>query len=110
MSHKYSKKEGSPIDHAQAKGWMKKFRDKYPGKDVVIARFFGADIVNKVVNHPESVGMRVYFGDDDHDQMEIFLVGVREDGSDIWPTAGKDGGGGGTIANGSLPCPPYCAK
>jgi hypothetical protein len=110
MSHKYSKKDGGSIDHSYAKGQMKKFRDKYPGKDVVIARFIGSDMIYKVLDHPEAVGLRVYYGDDDRDQMEIFFVGVREDGSDIWPTAGKDGGSGGTIANQTMPCPPYCAK
>lgn len=109
MSHKYSKTDGSSIDMGAANFQMKKFRDKYPGKNVVIARFIGSDHIRKVIDHHEAVGLRVYFGDDDHDQMEIFFVGVRADGSDIWPTAGKDGGGG-SIADGTLPCPPYCAK
>jgi hypothetical protein len=107
MSHKYSKTDGAPIDHNAAKFQMKKFRDKYPEKDAVIARFIGSDIIHKILKHPEAVGLRVYFGDDDRDQMEIFFVGVREDGSNIWPGAGKDGGGG-TIADHTFPCPPYC--
>ena len=111
MDHKYSKTDGSPIDRISANFQMKKFKDKYPEKGVVVARFIGSDLIRKVIDHHEAVGLRVYFGDDDRDQMEIFFVGVREDGSNIWPdTPGKDGTSGGTIADGTMPCPPYCPK
>jgi hypothetical protein len=109
MEYKLSKKDGSPIDITKAKGWMKKFKDKYPGNDVVVARFIGADWINQILAPADCVGLRVYFGDDDRDQMEIFFVGVRADGSNIWPDSGKDGGGG-LIADGTMPCPPYCPK
>jgi hypothetical protein len=52
--------------------------------------------------------MRIYFAYGDRDVTQMVLIGAREDGSNIWPDLmGKDGGGG-TVADGGKPCPPYC--
>lgn len=105
MAYKFSKKDGAPIDGAVAKRWMKKYEDKH--KDGIRAYFFGSDIIRKVIDHPEAVGMRVYFSYGEDDKLQVVLLGAREDGSNIWPDNGKDGGGG-TAADNGMPCPPYC--
>jgi hypothetical protein len=103
--YKFSKTDASAIDPTKAKQWMKKYEDKHPG--AIRAYFFGADLINKIVNHPEAVGMRVYFSYGDEDNLQMVLIGAREDGTNIWPDDGKDTGGG-TVGDMGLPCPPYC--
>ena len=106
--YKFSKTDGGPIDQSKAKQWMKKYQDKHLGG--VTGYFFGSDLINKIITHPEAVGMRVYFSYGDEDKLQMVLVGAREDGSSIWPNdVGKDGSGtGGTVGDMGLPCPPYC--
>lgn len=112
MDYKFSKKDGTAIDSGKAKRWMKKYDDKH--KEDVKAYFFGSDIIRKIIDHPEAVGMRIYFGYGDEDKIQMVLIGAREDGSNIWPenSEGKDasGSGGATVADGGYPCPPYCPK
>lgn len=110
--HEYKKTDGGPIDSATAKKWMARYRDIH-GKDAIRAYFFGTDIVEKIVRHPEAVGLRVYLGnnENDKDKLQMFLIGVRKDGSNIWPegSALRDGGnGGGEIGDHAWPCPPMC--
>lgn len=105
--YKFSKNVGGPIDQNKAKHWMKKYQDKHP--DGTRAYFFGTDIIQKIVSHPEAVGMRVYFSYGDEDNLQLVLIGAREDGTNIWPDdSGKDMPAGGTVADLGLPCPPYC--
>jgi hypothetical protein len=106
--YKFSKTDGGPIDQNKAKQWMNKYSERHLGG--VTAYFFGSDIINKILSHPEAVGMRVYFSYGDEDKMQLVLIGAREDGTNIWPSdVGKDGGGtGGTIGDNGMPCPPYC--
>jgi len=108
-NYKFSKKDGGPIDSAKAKHWMKKWEEKHP--DGIRAYFFGKDLIEKIVNHPEAVGMRVYFGIGDEDKTQLVLIAAREDGTNIWPDDGKDGSGssGGTVGDNGMACPPYCA-
>lgn len=104
--YKFSKKDGGPIDSAKAKHWMKKWDDKHP--DGIKAYFFGTDLIEKIVHHPEAVGMRVYFAIGDEDKTQMVLIGVREDGTNIWPEDGKGSTSGGTVGDQGVPCPPYC--
>jgi hypothetical protein len=106
--YKFSKTDGASIDQTKAKQWMKKYEDKHP--DGIRAYFFGSDLINKIITHPDAVGMRIYFSYGDEEKMQMVLIGAREDGTNIWPTeAGKDMPvGGGTIGDNGLPCPPYC--
>jgi len=105
--YKFSKTDGGPIDQNKAKTWMKKYDDKHP--DGIRAYFFGSDIIRKIIDNPEAVGMRIYFSYGDEDKLQTVLIGAREDGTNIWPTGeGKDMPAGGTVADMGLPCPPYC--
>lgn len=90
---------------AKAKQWMKKYEDRHPGE--VRAYFFGSDIIRTIIDHEEAVGMRVYLAEGDEGNLQMVLIGAREDGSSIWPTEGKDTKGG-TVGDTGSPCPPYC--
>ena len=103
--YKLNKHDGGPMDAGKAKGWMKKYEDRHPGE--IRAYFFGSDIIRKIIDHGEAVGMRIYFAEGDDGKMQMVLIGTREDGSNIWPTEGKDAGGG-TVGDSGVPCPPYC--
>lgn len=108
-NYKFSKQDAGPIDPSKAKKWMKKYEDRHP--DGIKAYFFGTDIIRKIIDNEEAVGMRVYFAIGDDDKMQMVLIGAREDGSNIWPDdVGKDGSGGGrgTVGDTGYPCPPYC--
>jgi hypothetical protein len=104
-NYKFSKKDGGPIDQGDAVKWIEKYKAKH--KDGIHAYFFGTDIIRKIIDNPEAVGMRIYFAYGDEDKTQMVLIGAREDGSNIWPSLGKDGGGG-TVADNGMPCPPYC--
>jgi hypothetical protein len=103
--YKFSKKDAGPIDQVDAQRWIEKYKAKH--KDGIHAYFFGTDIIRKILDHPEAVGMRIYFAYGDGDKSQMVLVGSREDGTNIWPSGGKDDGGG-TVADSGRPCPPYC--
>jgi hypothetical protein len=102
--HKFSKKDGGPIDHGEAKKWIDNYKKRH--KDGIHAYYFGEDIIRKIIDEPQADGMRFYLGYSDLGTLQMVLVGTREDGSNVWPTGGKDGGGG-TVGDGGLPSPPY---
>ncbi|HEY8935807.1 MAG TPA: hypothetical protein VIM65_11325 [Cyclobacteriaceae bacterium] len=106
--YKFSTKHGAPIDPNDAKRWIDKYKTKHTNE--VHAYFFGSEIIRKILDHPEAVGMRIYFGYGDEDKKQVVLIGSREDGSNIWPDGVEkgSGGSGGTVADSGAPCPPYC--
>ena len=104
-NYKLSHKHGSAIDHNDAKKWMKKYKEKHP--DGIHAYFFGSEIIRKIIDHPEAVGMRVFLAYGDDDKTQMVLIGAREDGSSILPEGGKDSPGG-TVGDTGTPCPPFC--
>jgi hypothetical protein len=92
---------------------VKKYRDKH--KDAVRAYFFGTELIDTIIHQEGAVGMRIYlaYGDEKdpatkEDRLQMVLVGVKEDGTVMWPTEeGKDNPGG-TAGDQGVPCPPYC--
>lgn len=109
MTYKFSPADGAPIEKVKADKWIKKYKDKHPGKDEIIARFFGKDIVQKILDQKDCVGIRIYSAIGDENENQQLIVGAREDGSNIWPKdaqllTAEDA----IIADASKPCPPYC--
>ncbi len=102
---KFSKTHGGPIDQGVAKKWMKKYEDRHTGAPH--AYFFGKDLIQKIIDHPEAVGMHVYFAYGEEDNKQVVLIGTREDGSNIWPGADKDSSDSGTVGDNGYPRPPY---
>jgi hypothetical protein len=104
MAYKFQKTNGGPIAKADAEAWLEAYKKKHP--DTPRGFFFGTDIIEKTLSHPEAVGMRIYLGYD-NDKLHAVLIAAREDGSDIWASDSKNGGGQ-TAADDATPCPPYC--
>jgi hypothetical protein len=107
QEYTFSKTDGAGITETKAQEWAKRFRDKHPGKTDVIARFIGTDMVKKILEQDQCVGMRIYFGYDETGQIQVFLCGARADGSNIWPDAA---GSPAVLMDGTLACPPYCPR
>lgn len=108
-NYTFKKTDGGPIEKTKAQKWMKRYKDKH-GDTAIRAYFFGTDMIQRILNHPEAVGMRVYLSqdEDNKDQIQMVLLGARADGSDIWmKDAGKDGAENG--GDQGLPCPPFCS-
>lgn len=107
--YKFKKSDGGPISKSDAEKWIERYKKKHP--DGPWAFFFGDDIINAVIRDPEAVGMRVYLGykeQDGKEQLQMLLIGAREDGSNIWPNAeGKDGSNR-LVGDQGMSCPPYC--
>lgn len=108
----FNKTVGRPIDLATAKKWAANYRASLKDPNDTRAHFFGTDIIEKILNeNPDCVGIRIYYGIDDAGKKQLMLVGTDSKGENLLPpeSAGsRDGGGGNTIADASLPCPTYC--
>lgn len=86
--------------------------------------FFGINRINKLLGRKDCVGIRVYYGKtfedadgniiaDERGELtsRLVIVGVREDGTDIFddPTGKKDAGDGDALGDG-LSCPRQCGN
>jgi len=115
-NYKFSKKDAGQIDAGLAQDSIQKYQDKNP--NAIKAYFFGDDIIRKVIDHKEAVGMRVYFGLAEDGQIQLFLVGAREDGSNIGlnnvgsrtasAATATTAATTGVVGDNAWPCPPYC--
>ena len=112
--YKFSKKDAGPIDEGLAQDSIKRYQDKNP--NAIKAYFYGDDIIRKIIDHNDAVGMRIYFGLAEDGRIQLFLVGAREDGSNI----GLNNVGGSVtelaarataqevVGDNGMACPPYC--
>ena len=104
--------EGSSMDEALVKKWIQQHEDHHETR----AHFFGRQIIEKILAQPGCMGIRIYYAIDDKGKKQLILVGADEKGGNQWPSVKpkgskkllKDGGGGNTTSDGSIPCPPFC--
>lgn len=105
MAYPYEPTQGGPISKNTAAEWIQRYQDFTEVK----AHFFGSDHVSNLLAQPGCVGMRIYHGMDETGKRQALLVGVREDGTNIWPRNSSDENDpGGIILDRHAPCPPYC--
>jgi hypothetical protein len=103
--------EGSPVTLATAKKWTKNYRDKNEGKEVIKAHFFGKEKIIQLLDLPESVGIRMYYGVNDENENVLLLVGTKADQNNILPQDENemiDGSSGAMVLDVSSWCPPFC--
>ncbi len=67
--------------------------------DVVIAQYFGKDIVDKILAQPGCLGVRMYYGKHASGKSGVLLIGVDKYGKDMVT---------GVLAMPVIICPPYC--
>ncbi len=77
--------------------WTLNYRQENP--DQKIAHFFGSRIILRILGQPDCVGLRIYYALDENDEQQLILVGVDEEGDDLYQ---------GIIGERSLPCPDMC--
>lgn len=71
--------------------------------------FVGSDIINKLLNTPGSVGLRIYYGMDEEGNMQPIFFASDENGRPIKTSASaSDEEFGG--ADATMVCPPYCPR
>ncbi|MCC9135453.1 hypothetical protein ACFSKU_13925 [Pontibacter silvestris] len=99
---KYDGTEGAPIELAQAAKWTKNFREKIKDaeeSEKIKAHFFGRDILKKILEQEDCMGIRMYYAKDDAGQKQLILVGATAEGEDMV---------NGIVADMSKVCPPDC--
>ncbi|MGH7494917.1 MAG: hypothetical protein ACREOO_21300 [bacterium] len=74
--------ENHAITTAEALTLIKQFREHY-GPEAAPGVFFDKHAVQAILNQPEAVGMRYYFGTDMFDQTQLVLVGTNANRNDL---------------------------
>jgi hypothetical protein len=105
--------EGDPLDLSLAKKWTANYRATLKSNNDVQAHFFGAEIIQQILQQPGSVGMRIYYALDDKGAKQLLLVGVDAQGNNILSNNTfntLESGGDGLVADFSFPCPSTCPE
>ena len=126
-------KEGAEIDIKVATEWTRHHRHRHPGG--VVSQFFGRELLEKVLQQPDCVGLRFYYANSkpltgwqkfinkcfpkSEGEKHLIIAGVNKDGKDQLPssdnhlqafalqtTAAASGAStSGTLVEQSVPCP-----
>lgn len=102
-TYSFNGNEGQPIDLETAKQWAANYRAQNPGQTK--AHFFGRVILQRLLEEPASLGIRLYYGIDDQGAKQLMAVGAIANGDDLLPGSGNNN----IVADVSVPCPPYCS-
>jgi len=90
--------EGGAISLAEGSALTKEYRLRNPG--AINARFFGKDILRQLLDQDGSMGIRIYFGQDEDGNKQLVLVGADSDENDMLDL----------VADTSVPCPNLCSS
>jgi hypothetical protein len=93
--------ENHQIDLNEAKKLTKNFRDAQTSSEYIKAEYFSKNEINRLMNQPESVGIRIYYGLDDENIPRLVIVSVNENENDLTE---------GIILENGLKCPPKCGN
>ena len=89
--------EGGQIPLNDASLMTSNYRHNNPTS--IKGRFFGKDILNRILEQEGCVGIRVYFGQDEDGNNQLVLVGADSDENDMLDL----------VADMSFPCPNACS-
>lgn len=78
--------------------WTKNFRDA-GNQDKTKAHFFGRDILMRILEQDNCMGLRIYYALDDNRNPQLVILGADGDEKDQVH---------GVIAERSFPCPNWC--
>lgn len=125
-------REGAEIDMKVATDWTKNHRDHNPGG--VISQFFGREILEKILQQQDCIGLRFYYANSkpasgwqrfvnkcfprSEGELHLIFTGVNHFGQDQLPSSGAQleafalktsaaagGSTQGAIGEQSIPCP-----
>ncbi len=83
-----------------------KFANNYPNKKR--AWTFDKELIGQLLSMEGCVGIRIYVGIDEEDQLSPVLFGVTKDGQDIREPSRNPGNP--VVLDYGWPCPPYCGS
>lgn len=89
--------EGGAISLSDGAAMTANFRRQNPNQ--IIARFFGREILEQLLDQENCMGIRMYYGLDADNQNQLILVGADQDENDILEL----------VADISHPCPLACS-
>ncbi len=78
----FTGEENHAITTAEALTFTKQFREHY-GPEAAPGVFFDKQAVQAILNQPEAVGLRYYYGKDMFDQTQLVLVGTKANRNDL---------------------------
>ena len=94
----YTGNEDHLITLDQAVKYIQNFKN-FPKAPMIKGAYFGRSVFDKILAQSGCIGVRYYYAQGDDGTPTLVVVGVDRGGNDIT---------GGSIAEHSLPCPPYC--
>jgi len=97
MANSFDGKEGGVITLTVGADLTERFRTNFPTQ--AKARFFGKDILKTILAQNGCMGIRMYFGQDSNETMNIVLCGADANTNDMLNV----------IADISIMCPHVCS-
>ena len=91
--------ENHEISLNEAAELTQRFRDNLPVIDNTIAEYFGKSALEDLLSQQDCIGIRVYYGIDSDMKKHLVIVGVNEEGNDLY---------NGALMELGKPCPPIC--
>lgn len=99
-SNYFTGKENHQISLEEASELTRSFRENHPNE--TIAEFFGKETVLAILNQPNCVGIRIYYGQEPgNGQKHLVLVGADSNQNDLYL---------GLIAERAMSCPKFCSN
>lgn len=93
----FNGREGGEISLKEGASMTSEYRNQNPNE--IKARFFGKDILEKILNQDGCMGIRMYYALSEDSEPQLVLVGADSDENDMLDI----------IADTSLPCPNACS-
>ena len=115
--------EAGSVDLDTAAEWTAQYRVQNPNQ--TRAHFFGRNIIEKILDQPGCVGLRIYYALDANNEQHLVIVGADANRDDQLPTspsqpttnpgvfddlAPDTANKRPVIAEMSIPCPNQCSK
>jgi hypothetical protein len=92
--------EGKVVTLEEAASWTTNFRNSIqPGE--TIAHFIGKNKLQEILEQENCVGVRIYYGLDEHGAKNLVFVGADENENDLVD---------GVILDFAKKCPPSCSE
>ncbi len=96
----YTGNENHEISLNEAAELTQRFRDRLPVIDNTIGEYFGRTAMEDLLSQQGCVGIRIYYGIDANDIKKLVIVGVDNNGNDLYD---------GELMEAGTTCPPLCS-
>lgn len=97
--------EGKMIDAATAQQWIDNYQ-RSVGPDATRAHFVGFRRISELMGQGNSIGVRIYYANDDQGTDRLVIVAVSPEEKNIGKIDGSTTEG--LVLDDTWRCPPYC--